>query len=87
VSALLGVNDNGSNSQYGELDPDLKKSMVLGFTLAGAVIGGIWGAATPKWEIVYRMGDVSQHTLHMEWRFTSLQQNSAPGITLCLKYL
>lgn len=27
--------------------------LVLGFTAAGALIGGIWGAKTPKWKTLY----------------------------------
>ncbi len=87
VSALIGVNDNSSTYQYGELDKGTKKSVVLGFTLAGFVIGGIWGASTPKWETIYRMDNVSQTRLHIRYRLACRPETRSIGLNVAFNYL
>jgi hypothetical protein len=92
AAALLGVNDNSDyyNSysyEDTEMDSGTKKSMVLGFTLAGAVIGGIWGASTQKWQTIYRQGHVSQGKPDIKFRLAYFPQEKGMGIALKLGIL
>lgn len=60
LSSILAIADVASDP-YTEIDETAARNLTIGFTVGGALIGGIWGASKHKWKTIYQKDTFSQN--------------------------
>ena len=82
VSSLLAVADVSSDP-YTEVDENAAKNLTIGFTIGGALVGGIIGSTKHKWKTIYQKEDSGQ-TSALQINYGLVFSEKAGGIMLNL---
>ena len=84
LSAVLAVADVGSDP-YTEIDESAARSFVIGFTVGGALVGGIIGANKHKWKTIYQKDEYSARP-SLKFNYGLACTPNADGLMFCLNF-